>query len=93
MQHRTRDRYFYCNERFHDVIYAGSHNSFLREQAQQLHRRLRPYRRLQLRVRDRMSTSFSEHDAVVKAIVAAMGTQRRAPCATMSSCKAHASVT
>jgi DNA-binding GntR family transcriptional regulator len=67
------DRYFYCNERFHDVIYAGSHNSFLREQAQQLHRRLRPYRRLQLRVRDRMSTSFSEHDEVVKAILAGDG--------------------
>lgn len=64
------DAYFYCNERFHAAIYAGSHNSFLSEQAQQMHRRLRPYRRLQLRVRNRMPTSFAEHAQVVRAIVA-----------------------
>ena len=64
------DAYFYCNERFHAAIYAGSHNGFLGEQALQLHRRLRPYRRLQLRVRNRMGTSFKEHEAVVKAILA-----------------------
>lgn len=62
------DQYFYCNEQFHAAIYAGSHNSFLKEQANQLHRRLRPYRRLQLRVRDRMSVSYKEHSAVVNAI-------------------------
>ncbi len=62
------DQYFYCNERFHAAIYAGSHNSFLRDQANQLHRRLRPYRRLQLRVRDRMSVSYKEHSAIVNAI-------------------------
>jgi len=64
------DRYFYCNENFHEAIYAGSQNAFLQEQAQQLHRRLRPYRRLQLRVRNRLNTSFSEHDVVVQAILA-----------------------
>jgi DNA-binding GntR family transcriptional regulator len=63
------DNYFYCNERFHASIYLGSHNGFLAEQALQLHRRLRPYRRLQLRVRNRMSTSFKEHEAVVHAIL------------------------
>lgn len=63
------DTYFYCNERFHAAIYAGSHNAFLGEQAQQLQRRLRPYRRLQLRVRNRMGTSFKEHEAIVQAIV------------------------
>ncbi|NCN69619.1 MAG: GntR family transcriptional regulator [Betaproteobacteria bacterium] len=63
------DAYFYCNERFHAAIYVGSHNSFLGEQALQLHRRLRPYRRLQLRVRNRMSTSFKEHETIVQAIV------------------------
>lgn len=64
------DLYYYKNEQFHDQIYAGSHNDYLAEQARSLHRRLRPYRRLQLRVRDRVSASYSEHDAVVKAIVA-----------------------
>jgi DNA-binding GntR family transcriptional regulator len=64
------DAYFYCNERFHTAIYAGSHNVFLGEQAQQLQRRLRPYRRLQLRVRNRISTSFAEHETIVRAIIA-----------------------
>ena len=62
------DAYFYCNEQFHSAIYAGSHNGFLIEQASQLQRRLRPYRRLQLRVRNRMCTSFQEHQNVVQAI-------------------------
>lgn len=64
------DAYFYCNENFHSAIYAGSHNLFLIEQAQALQRRLRPYRRLQLRVRNRMSVSFKEHQNVVDAITA-----------------------
>lgn len=64
------DAYFYKNEAFHEQIYAGSHNTFLAEQARALHRRLRPYRRLQLRVRDRLKTSFDEHDGVVNAIIA-----------------------
>jgi DNA-binding GntR family transcriptional regulator len=64
------DAYFYANEQFHAAIYAGSHNQFLSEQAQQLHRRLRPYRRLQLRVRDRMGSSYTEHAAIVQAITA-----------------------
>lgn len=64
------DAYFYCNERFHNAIYAGSHNGFLAEEAAALQRRLRPYRRLQLRVRDRMANSFAEHEAVVAALQA-----------------------
>jgi DNA-binding GntR family transcriptional regulator len=63
------DEYYYRNEVFHHTIFAGSHNHFLAEQAGALSRRLRPYRRLQLRVRDRMQHSFAEHDAVVKAII------------------------
>jgi DNA-binding GntR family transcriptional regulator len=66
---RDPDDYYYRNEVFHHLIFAGSHNRFLAEQAGALSRRLRPYRRLQLRVRDRLRHSFAEHDAVVKAIV------------------------
>ena len=40
-----------------------------REQATALHRRLCPYRRLQLRVRDRLPTSFHEHERIVEAII------------------------
>jgi DNA-binding GntR family transcriptional regulator len=62
------DKYYRLNEQFHHLIYAASHNGFLEEQAKTLHRRLRAYRRLQLRVRDRMDTSFSEHAGIVEAI-------------------------
>ncbi|UXN58583.1 GntR family transcriptional regulator [Phyllobacterium zundukense] len=63
------DTYYYDNERFHQAIYTASHSSFLIEQCTALHRRLRPYRRLQLRVRNRMKTSYSEHAGIVEAIL------------------------
>ncbi len=64
------DAYYYENQRFHHVIYDGSHSGFLAEQARALHRRLEPYRRLQLRVRSRLATSLSEHERVVEALLA-----------------------
>lgn len=67
------DTYYHLNEAFHRCIYAASHNGFLEEQATLLHRRLRPYRRLQLRVRNRMNTSYDEHGAIVDAIIAGDG--------------------
>ncbi len=69
-ERQDSDAYFYCNETFHAAIYAGSHNTFLNEQARTLQRRLRPYRRLQLRVRNRMDASFKEHMGIVSAILA-----------------------
>jgi DNA-binding GntR family transcriptional regulator len=69
MGSRDPDEYYVKNEAFHEAIYAGSHNQFLIEQARSLYRRLRPYRRLQLRVRDRVSNSFAEHDQMVRAII------------------------
>lgn len=62
------DAYFYANERFHFAIYAAAHNQFLFEQAGALQRKLRPYRRLQLRVRNRVQRSFDEHQAIVDAL-------------------------
>jgi DNA-binding GntR family transcriptional regulator len=67
------DAYYYKNEVFHEAIYAGTHNQFLIEQTRNLYRRLRPYRRLQLRVRNRLAKSYTEHDEVVQAIVAGDG--------------------
>ncbi|MDI6025191.1 GntR family transcriptional regulator [Corticibacterium sp. UT-5YL-CI-8] len=64
------DAYYYDNEEFHKAIYAASRSDYLAEQCAQLHRRLRPYRRLQLRVHNRLSTSFSEHRAIIEAIFA-----------------------
>jgi DNA-binding GntR family transcriptional regulator len=65
---RDADAYFYANERFHFAIYTASQNSFLFEEAAALQRKLRPYRRLQLRVRNRIQRSFEEHQAIVDAL-------------------------
>jgi DNA-binding GntR family transcriptional regulator len=69
------DRYYYENQQFHHLIYAGSHNAFLEQQASALHRRLSPYRRLQLRVRDRVPKSFSEHEGIVSALISGQSEQ------------------
>ncbi|HRY05812.1 MAG TPA: GntR family transcriptional regulator [Hyphomicrobiaceae bacterium] len=62
------DSYYYENERFHRAIYQASENSFLADQALNLHKRLAPFRRLQLRVRNRLHVSQSEHERIVVAI-------------------------
>ncbi|MBP5979961.1 MAG: GntR family transcriptional regulator [Halomonas sp.] len=62
------DVYYYENEAFHDCIYTASHNTFLASEARQLKQRLKPYRRLQLQVRQRMHSSLSEHQTIVDAI-------------------------
>ncbi len=66
---RGSDAYYYENERFHMAIYKASGNPFLEEQARALHRRLKPYRRIQLRSINRIEQSFAEHDRIVTAIV------------------------
>lgn len=63
------DDYYEANARYHEVIYAGAHNAFLMEEVQQLRRRLRAYRRLQLRARDRLTDSFAEHTAITDALL------------------------
>ena len=63
------DGYYYRNELFHDAIYLGSHNQFLAQQCGALRRRLKPYRRLQLRFPGRLRASFAEHESVVRSIL------------------------
>ena len=65
----TPDAYYYENELFHQAIYAASHCGFLIEQCLALSRRLKPYRRMQLEARNRVTSSFAEHDAVLDAIL------------------------
>ncbi len=62
------DPYYYENEVFHQRIRSASHNQFLIEQVNLLQRRLKPYRRLQLRTRGRVKASFNEHDAIMRAL-------------------------
>ena len=60
--------YYELNAAVHRQIYKMSGNSFLTVEAQRLHDRLRPYRRLQLRVRGRMGESMNEHDIILAAM-------------------------
>lgn len=62
------DRYYRENELFHHIIYEAGGNTFLATEASRLHRRLRPFRRLQLRVRNRMQQSLDEHRQIFEAI-------------------------
>jgi DNA-binding GntR family transcriptional regulator len=57
-----------ANDRFHGLIYAGAHNSFLAESTAGLRRRLTQYRRSQFRTAGRLKRSHAEHDEVVKAV-------------------------
>ena len=70
MAEADTESYYAENYVFHTVVYRASRNAFLAEQALSLHRRLAPYRRLQLRVRQRLPQSLAEHEAIVAAIVA-----------------------
>ncbi|WP_300342575.1 GntR family transcriptional regulator [Nesterenkonia sp.] len=62
------DGYYYANAWFHGVIYDACGNEYLRQQAHSLRRVLQPYRRLQLRVPDRMRRSLAEHRVIAEAI-------------------------
>ncbi|KMK66184.1 GntR family transcriptional regulator [Puniceibacterium sp. IMCC21224] len=65
---QDHDGYYRENEYFHHVIYHQTGNGFLEQEALRLHRRLKPFRRLQLRWRGRMSQSMAEHQRIVTAL-------------------------
>ncbi|MCY0149664.1 GntR family transcriptional regulator [Hoeflea sp. G2-23] len=62
------DEYYRENETFHHLLYEASGNRFLAREAARLHKRLKPYRRLQLRANGRMPQSMREHRAVFTAL-------------------------
>lgn len=68
VEQNDADEYYRENERFHHIIYAQSGNAFLESEVLRLHKRLKPYRRIQLRLRGRMAQSMAEHIAVVNAL-------------------------
>ena len=70
IDHNNMDDYYRENEYFHHFIYKQSGNSFLEQEALRLHRRLKPFRRHQLRARGRMAQSMAEHVAIVSALQA-----------------------
>ena len=69
LMEENTESYYEANRKFHFFLYQLSRNSFLIEQASNLHNRLHPYRRLQLRVNNRMQHSFEEHQQIVDAVL------------------------
>ena len=61
--------YAEANDRFHDCLYAGSHNSFLAETLLSVRRRVSAFRRAQFRSLGRLKLSHEEHDRVVQAVL------------------------
>lgn len=68
VENLDHDLYYTENERFHQIIYRGSANSYLEKQALQLQNRLRAYRKMQLRFRGRLDQSMAEHLEIVTAL-------------------------
>ena len=64
------DAYYWENERFHQIIYRESGNGFLEQETLNLHNRLQPFRRAQLRLRGRMNQSMTEHEEIMDALSA-----------------------
>ncbi|MDD9706539.1 GntR family transcriptional regulator [Seohaeicola sp. SP36] len=58
-----------ANTRFHQLIYAGSHNEDFAEMAETMRMKLAPFRRSQLADAARIAWSNTEHDQIVEAIV------------------------
>lgn len=67
------DGYYVENERFHAIIYRQSGNAFLEKECLHLHRRLKPFRRIQLRLRGRLRQSMAEHMQIVDLLEAGDG--------------------
>lgn len=63
------DEYFKENLKFHQLIYNASNNDFLITQMIQLKTRLLPFRKVQLKVKNRMKLSLDEHTLVTNAIL------------------------
>ena len=70
---RDREGYHELNKSFHDAIYAGAHNDYLKEQAAALYGRLSPYRAYHLKRPDALRRASNEHEAIVDAIIAGDG--------------------
>ena len=67
------ERFHEVNERFHNAIYAGSHNGYLEEVTRSTRQRLQPFRRAQFATLGRLARSHAEHGLIVEAILRGNG--------------------
>ncbi len=68
VERQDADGYYTANERFHHILYRQSGNRFLEQECLRLQKRLKPFRRIQLRLRGRMRQSLTEHQDIVTAL-------------------------
>jgi DNA-binding GntR family transcriptional regulator len=69
----NREGYHALNRTFHNIIYAGSHNKYLMDQASALYDRIGPYRAYQLRQTDALRVASEEHQKIIDAIIGGNG--------------------
>jgi DNA-binding GntR family transcriptional regulator len=62
--------YYQVNIEFHSAIYAGSHNAYIEKITTETRARIAPFSRAQFTTLGRLEKSYTEHDAVVSAILA-----------------------
>ncbi|WP_286253374.1 GntR family transcriptional regulator [Marinobacter shengliensis] len=65
----STEAYSRFNQEFHDLIFEAAQSSQLQGLAVATRARLAPFRRAQFRVPNRISKSWEEHDAIVRAIL------------------------
>jgi DNA-binding GntR family transcriptional regulator len=65
--------YLAANDRFHDLVYAASHNAYLEELTRGVRRRVAPFRHAQFYTAGRLAKSLEEHEQVAAALRARDG--------------------
>ncbi len=68
-KHKDSQRFYESNKRFHEAVYAASHNSYLEAQTLNLRNRLEAYRRAATFHSGLMSVTMTEHERIVEAIL------------------------
>jgi DNA-binding GntR family transcriptional regulator len=69
VHHGLTNEYEQFNVGFHSRLYEGSHNLYLRDLLNTTRARLAPFRRAQFNLLGRLTASWLEHDAVVRAVL------------------------
>jgi DNA-binding GntR family transcriptional regulator len=69
VHHGLTNEYEQFNVGFHSRLYEGSHNLYLRDLLNATRARLAPFRRAQFNLLGRLTSSWREHDAVVRAVL------------------------
>jgi DNA-binding GntR family transcriptional regulator len=62
-------KYYLMDLKFHQLIYAGSHNTFLEQEALSIRNRMMPYRRVYMEEPNQISIPYQEHTRIVEMIL------------------------